>query len=142
MPATLTIRDQTATGATLHEQSLDFLTERITVRELIRSRVYQEVKDHNVRTAQAAQHPATFRGLVQPTEEERVLNAPRSGPRGAPSRREIDWKRQFDVALEAFERSGFMILVDERQVRRLDEEIVIRTGTQVAFVKLVPLVGG
>ena len=36
------------------------LTERITVREVIRSRVHQEVKDHNASTR------STFRGLVRP----------------------------------------------------------------------------
>ena len=45
---TLTIRDEELAGTTIHEFSLDFLTEHITVRELIRSRVYQEVQDHNV----------------------------------------------------------------------------------------------
>src|SRR5437870_3899414 len=47
MAATLTIRDESAGGKTLHELTLDILTERITVRELIRSRVYQEVQDFN-----------------------------------------------------------------------------------------------
>jgi hypothetical protein len=54
MPVLLTVRDETATGQSLHSIDLEFLTERITVRELIRSRVYQEVKDRNVRAAQSA----------------------------------------------------------------------------------------
>jgi hypothetical protein len=49
MATSLTIRD--ANTLNLKDDSpvfvLDFLTERITVRELIRSRVYQEVKDYN-----------------------------------------------------------------------------------------------
>ena len=45
MSVTLTIRDENTAGDTTHTLTLDFLTERITVRELIRSRVYQEVKD-------------------------------------------------------------------------------------------------
>lgn len=132
MSVTLTVRDETASGASLHELALEFLTERITVRELIRSRVYQEVKDHNVRAA-----ASDFRGLVQPEETERTLNGVK--PRSA---RQIDWKRQFDVALEAFERKGFLILIDDRQATRLDEEITITPGVSVSFVKLVPLVGG
>jgi hypothetical protein len=70
MPTTLTIRDATLSGQTLNEWSLDFLTERITVRELIRSRVYQEVQDYNRR------QPVRFQGLIQPAEEEQVLNGP------------------------------------------------------------------
>src|SRR5688500_10399333 len=60
MAATLTIRDETATGKNVGETVVEFLTERITVRELIRSRVYQEVQDYNLRQGD------TFRGLVQP----------------------------------------------------------------------------
>jgi hypothetical protein len=44
---TITIQDQTTTGKTTGELTLDVLTERLTVRELIRSRVYQEVQDFN-----------------------------------------------------------------------------------------------
>src|SRR5205807_9397876 len=44
----LTISDQTTAGETTGACVLDLLTERITVRELIRSRVYQEVQDYNV----------------------------------------------------------------------------------------------
>ncbi|MCG3130704.1 MAG: hypothetical protein FLDDKLPJ_01475 [Phycisphaerae bacterium] len=132
MPTTLTIRDETTSGAPVHTLTLEFLTERITVRELIRSRVYQEVKDQNVRAAQGH-----FRTLVKPTDAEESLNGfklrqPRS----------IDWQQQFDVALEAFNRNGFLILVDDRQVSGLEEEITLTPTTKVSFLKLVPLVGG
>lgn len=137
MPITLTVRDETAAGGALHELTLDFLTEQITVRELIRSRVYQEVKDFNVKAAQRGLDHKSFRGLVQPNETERTLNT------AAPWRaREIDWKKQFEIATEAFEHNGFLILIDERQATKLDEEIVLAPGTQVSFVKLTPLVGG
>lgn len=132
MPLTLTIRDESNTGTTLNELSLEFLTERISVRELIRSRVYQEVKDYNARAA-----TQVFRGLVQPAEEERILNpARRDHPR------QIDWQRQFEIAMEAYERRGFLILVDDKQTGGLEEEITLRTDTRVSFLKLVPLVGG
>ena len=41
MPATLTIRDESTSGKTLQEFALEVLTERITVRELIRSVLQQ-----------------------------------------------------------------------------------------------------
>ena len=50
MSATLTIRDETAAGEPVHEFPLEFPSERITVRELIRERVYQEVTDYNFRS--------------------------------------------------------------------------------------------
>jgi len=128
MTFTLSIRDETTAGERLDETVLDFLTERITVRELIRSRVYQEVQDYNVGKN------SRFRGLVQPLETERQLNPA--------ERREVDWKHQFEVAQEAFQRNGFLILVGDRQVEHLDDEILIEPSTQVSFVRLVPLAGG
>jgi hypothetical protein len=136
MPATttVTIHDETLSGERSEALTLDFLTERITVRELIRSRVYQEVQDHN------RKKPETFRGLVQPTEAERTLNGTEYKLRDR--RKDVDWKQQFARACDAFARNGFFVLVDERQVESLDEEIVLRADTRVSFVKLVPLVGG
>ncbi|MBI3467989.1 MAG: hypothetical protein HY000_33700 [Planctomycetes bacterium] len=131
MTATLTIRDETTAGQTLGEWALEVLTDRITVRELIRSRVYQEVQDYNLK------QPEVFRGLVQPTDAEQTLNGfkLRKG-------RQIDWKRQCEKALEAFEQNRVLILVDEHQAESLDEEIEVKPGTEVTFLRLVPLVGG
>jgi hypothetical protein len=131
MPATLTANDQTPAGKTTHSVTLEFPAERTTVRELIRSRVYQEVQDYNRR------RPETFNGLVRPTDAEQTLNGFK-----LKKAREIDWKQQFEKATEAFERNGFFILVDDRQAESLDEEIELRHGTQVSFVRLMPLVGG
>jgi hypothetical protein len=131
MPATLTVNDQTPAGKTTHSITLEFPAERTTVRELIRSRVYQEVQDYNRR------RPETFNGLVRPTDAEQTLNGFRLN-----KTRDIDWKKQFEKATDAFARNGFFILVDDRQVEGLDEEIELKRGTQINFVKLVPLVGG
>jgi len=132
MSATLTVYDETATGVKSGGFTLDFLTERITVRELIRERVYEEVRQYNAAT------PEYFRGLVQPTDAEATLN----GYRVRDRRRKIDWEKQFDMALKAFEKNGFFILVDDKQVESLEETIEVRPGTQVSFIRLVPLVGG
>ena len=140
MPATLTIRDETLTGERAGdglELSLEALTERITARELIRARVYQEADDHNrrVRSGDAA----AYNGLVTPAAAERQLNGPRQGKALA---REVDWRAQFEAACAAFARNGFLILVDDKQIGDLDEAITLRAGTDVAFVKLTMLVGG
>jgi hypothetical protein len=130
--ATLTVYDETAFGDRTNALTLDFLNERITVRELIRERVYEEVRQYN------ASAPDYFRGLVQPTDAEATLNGYRIRER----RKKIDWQAQFEKAVEAFERNGFFILVDDRQVESLEDTIDITPETQVSFVKLVPLVGG
>lgn len=41
---TLTVRDENASGDTLHEFALELLTEPVTVRELIRSRARPRTK--------------------------------------------------------------------------------------------------
>ena len=131
MSVTLTVCDETTAGEKSEEFTLEFLTEEITVRELIRSRVYQEVKDYNTGT------PGLFRGLVQPNDAEQVLGGYR-----VRQARQLDWRQQFDAALEAFEKSRILVLVDDRQVEELDERIVVGPQTRATFLKLVPLVGG
>ena len=133
----LTIRDETASGSVTNELTLDVLSERITVRELIRGRVYQEVQDYNLRQRQST-GTTDFRGLVTPTDAERTLN----GAARLRTPREIDWKQQFDRACDAFERNGFFLLIDDRQAESLEEEVTLRHDSKVSFVKLVPLVGG
>jgi hypothetical protein len=128
---TLTVRDETLGGESLREWALEVMTERLTVRELIRSRVYQEVQDYNVEQGQV------FRGLVQPEEAEKTLNGWKlKKPRA------LDWKRQFDRAIEAFEGNQILILVNDQQTESLDEEIVLEPGAHVTFLRLTPLVGG
>lgn len=133
MATTLTIRDEKMTGETVNEVSLEFLTERITVRELIRSRVFQEVKDHN-----SKQNQAEFQGLVQPTDAERTLNGFR-----LKKARQINWKDQFEKAVEAFENNQVLILVNDYQAESLDEKIEIAAATSIVFfLRLTLLVGG
>src|SRR3954466_14048072 len=104
MAATLTIHDETSSGQKTNTFTIDCLNERMTVRELIRARIYQEVQDYNQR------QPEYFRGLVEPTEAERVLNGYK-----LKARRKIDWEKQFERALESFNRNGFFVLVGNRQ---------------------------
>jgi hypothetical protein len=131
MSTTLTIRDETTAGRDVNTFTLECLTERLTVRELIRSRIYQEVQDYNQR------QPAYFRGLIQPTEAEQTLNGfkLRKG-------KTIDWEEQNRKALEAFAHHRYLVLVGDRQADSLDEEFEVRADTEISFVKLVPLVGG
>jgi hypothetical protein len=131
MPATVTIHDETSSGQKTHSFTLECLTERMTVRELLRARIYQEVQDYNTR------EPEYFRGLVEPTQAERTLNGYRLH-----ERRKLDWQEQFQRAVEAFERNGFFVLVGNRQAERLEEDFEVKVDTEVSFVKLVPLVGG
>jgi hypothetical protein len=128
---TLTIEDRTATGKPVSSISVPDLPQRITLRELIRLRVREEVARHNMRPA------AEFVGLVQPEGSHQTA----SGFRLSRPRR-IDWERQAQVALDSFQRNGFFVLVNGEQVVDVDAELDLSESLDVGFVKLTPLVGG
>ncbi|WP_238359903.1 hypothetical protein [Micromonospora fiedleri] len=130
--ATVTFVDESTAGARTPAWALQIFEERLTLRELIRRRIHQEVAEYNAAT------PAPRRLLVQPTSTERVLNAGREQG----ERRRVDAARQVALAEEAFGRNGFVVLVGDRQVEELDEEVDLRRDTEVTFLKLVALVGG
>ncbi|MEU1572894.1 hypothetical protein ABZ519_17325 [Streptomyces collinus] len=56
--------------------------------------------------------------------------------------RRIDPETQTALAERAFAGKGLLVLVGDRQVTDPDEEIELTLGTEVTFLKLVPLVGG
>jgi hypothetical protein len=134
MPTALKIRDETTLslgGDDERDFTLDVPDERITVRQLIRARVHREVYDYNLDL------PEYFHGLIQPSDAERSLNGFKMR-----KRRSIDPEKQFELAKRAFYTNEFILLVDDRQVDELEEEIEVRPDTTVTFLKLVPLVGG
>jgi hypothetical protein len=130
---TITIEDKTT--ANFRTGGLKFVLAvpqtRLTVRDLIQARIKQEVADYNEKL------PDIFRTLVQPAGAETTLNGFRMAVK-----RPLNWQTQFDKAIEAFERNGFIVLVDGKQVETLEDYIDIGPTTTVSFLKLVPLVGG
>jgi len=130
MATILTIQDERL-GGQPRLLTLSLPAERLTVRELIRERVYQEVKDYNTR------QPEYFQGLVQPSATEQTLNGYR-----LKTPRQINWEEQFEKAVQAFQRNGFIILVNDQQLTELDQVIEVGLTPEVSFLKLIPLVGG
>ena len=131
MVAPIALVDESPLGKEIRRFTLVLASETVTAAELIEARVRDEVERWNSR----ADEP--FQGLVQPTDTEIGLN----GYRMRKGRR-INADAQVERALEGFAGNGFFLLVDDRQVEELDEVLVLRPDTKVAFVKLVPLVGG
>lgn len=132
MGAALKIVDETPAGEVIRETTLTLASETITVRELIERRVREEVQAFNEKKA-----GQIFHGLVQPTDAEASLNGYRLR-----KPRQLDADAQCAKARDAFEKNGFFMLADDRQVESLDEEIVVAADVRISFVKLVPLVGG
>jgi len=127
----VTILDEAASGERLATHRLEISTEKITLRELIQRRICEEVEEFN------RSQSDVFRGLIQPTDTERVLNGYR-----LQTRRQLNWENQYAKALEAFEKNGFFVIIDGQQVEKLDEVIPLRETSEVHFLKLVPLIGG
>ncbi|MGV9804848.1 hypothetical protein [Micromonospora chersina] len=127
----VSIVDETTTGREPEAWHLEIFEERLPLREVIRRRVFQEVAEHNSRRS------GEFRGLVQPSETEHSLNGARRS-----EHRQVDPHRQYDRAVVAFGRNAFIVLVDDRQIDDLDGQVEVRTGTEITFLRLVPLVGG
>lgn len=131
MSGKVIVRDDTLSGQTLDEFELQFSNDKIDVRELIRSRVYQEVSEYNAGTG------THFRGLVQPQDSQT------DGQRfRMKERRQIDWREQFERALDSFQVGRVIILVNDKQVESLDQQLDLTEDATVSFLKLVPLVGG
>ena len=62
--------------------------------------------------------------------------------RVAEGRSAVDPEVQIEQATLAFQAHHLLLLVDDRQVETLDEELTIGVDTRVTFLRLVPLVGG
>jgi len=129
------IKDESATGKILNEIMIAVENELTTVKEIIEARVYAEVKTYNQKL------PEYFNGLVQPSDAERTLNGFKLR-----TPRKIDPEKQayvaLDAFLDAFQKNGYFILIDDQQAEILEQEILVGAGTSVSFVQLTPLVGG
>lgn len=131
MKSTILIKDESISGEINHQMEFEVEQKHLSVRELIQKRVYQEVENYNQKL------PDYFHGLVQPTNAEEVLNGFRIR-----DRRKIDPEKQFYIALDAFQKNGFFILINNRQVTDLETQIQLNKTVEISFLKLTPLVGG
>jgi len=125
------IKDESATGKILNQIMIAVENELTTVKEIIEARVYAEVQVYNQKL------PEYFNGLVQPSDTERTLNGSKLR-----TPRKIDPEKQVYVALDAFQKNGYFILIDDQQAETLEQEILVGADTSVSFVQLTPLVGG
>jgi len=127
----LKITDETFAGKILNEISISVSGERLTVRDIIEARVYAEVEDYNQKL------PEIYHGLVQPKDAEIVLNGFRVKPKV-----QVDAEKQLYTALDAFQKNGFFVIIDDTQAEKLEDEVLLHKDSTVSFVKLTPLVGG
>lgn len=127
----VTVKDENFSGNIAQEISIGFNSAAVTVQEIIESRVRQEVANYNNKL------PEYYNGLVEPTDAEKTVNGYKLR-----SKKPIDAEKQVYIALDAFQKNGFFMLIDNHQYTSLDEQIQLHSNTQISFLKLTQLVGG
>jgi hypothetical protein len=127
----LTITDETFTGKVLNELTIEFDTDLVSVKDIITMRVEKEVERYNQKL------PEYFNGLIEPTDAEKTLNGYK-----LKANKIIDAEKQVYIALNAFQKNGYFVLIDNIQCEELEQKITIKQNTTISFIKLTPLVGG
>jgi hypothetical protein len=127
----ITIKDETCAGKLLNEIVLEFQEQVVTVAEIISNRVQHEVENYNKKL------PAYFNGLIEPLDAEKTLNGYK-----LKKQKSIDAEKQVYVALDAFQRNGYFVLIDDVQSESLQQKVLLKEKTKISFIKLTPLVGG
>jgi hypothetical protein len=120
-PMTVTMTEETAAGQEVGKLTLELLSARISVREMLRSRVYQQLQD-------STRELARRQGQTYIPPPKALFDA--------------EWKKQTEKAWAAFDSGTVVLLVDNRQMDTLEDTISIGADTAITFVKLRPLVGG
>ena len=128
---TVTIKDETFGGKLINEICLGFKSESVTIKDIIEQRVINEVEHYN------KHQPEYYKGLIEPTNAEKTLNGYR-----VKTKTRIDAEKQVYVALNAFTKNGYFILIDNIQAESLNQAVTLSDRTSISFIKLTPLVGG
>jgi hypothetical protein len=128
---TITINDETTSGVITNQIKVSFSSELTTVKDIIEARVYAEVEAYNNKM------PEYYKGLIKPSDAEQTLNGYK-----VKDKKRVDAEKQVYTALDAFNKNGYFVLIDNIQAESLEQMVVINSKTTVSFVKLTPLVGG
>lgn len=123
--------DEQLNGTVTNQFEIEIENKAITAKKIIETRVIQEVKNYNNKL------PEYYNGLIEPSEGEKTLNGIR-----LKKKKLIDPEKQVYVALDAFQKNTFFILVDNKQIEDLHQEIMLTEHSKISFVKLTPLIGG
>jgi hypothetical protein len=138
MAATLKVIDtHLGSGTQRRNVGLDLrlASERVSAREIIRSRVAAEVEEIKLRK-QRSGHSY----IIARAASERELNVIGADGRGEAA--SVDVEAEIAKAVAAFSRRRFIMLLDEREIDDLDQMVGVRPDSEVVFLHLMPLKGG
>lgn len=125
------IKDDTIGGETNNSFVIETDETSMTVKDLIKIRVFNEVENYNNK------QPEYFRSLIQPLEAESTLNGYKMV-----EKRKVDPEKQYYLALDAFKKNGYFLIINNKQAESLEQKIIIQDNIELQFIKLTPLVGG
>jgi hypothetical protein len=133
------VRSRVPGGERLPDVLVELARERTTVRALIRAAVEEQIRAW--RGDQTRCRALLDRQYLTDAE---VRAQAATGVVRLPDRAETEPDVEAEVARawRAFERGAFALFVGGSQADALDDEIVLRLGEPVVFVRLTALVGG
>jgi hypothetical protein len=123
---TISIKDESLQGTQLSWQ-LAMLEEQTTLREIIRRRLYQDVREYQ------AQKRSQSLCLLSPTSLCQTSAEPLP---------QLDWQKYYKQAINAFKKRSYIVIIDDQQITQLDTPITLNEQSTVTFLKLIPLIGG
>lgn len=127
----LSVRDENFSSGIINEIFINFPSEIVTIKDIIDARVRQEVETYNSRLS------GYYHGLVEPTDAEKTVNGFKMR-----DNKKIDAEKQVYIALDAFQKNGFFVLIDNLQSTTLEQVVELKSTTTISFIKLTQLVGG
>lgn len=131
---TIRIYDEAVGGERSLRMELPRSDERVPAAELIRRRVAKDLAAWRRREENAPEGLAAgFRDGIRDGFAEGAMPCPWG---------KMDEEAACRVALEAFDRQAFVLLVDSLHVEDRDTIVRLDETSEVTFLRLVPLVGG
>ena len=120
--------DLTLPGQRTGAGSIALKEKCVTARALIEARVRREVEAFNAAREEEGSK------LMPLTPEERMLNGERV--------RTVDADLECERAVKAFLSNAFLLFVDGTQVIEADVPLALHAGSELEFIRVLPLIGG
>ncbi|PKK89129.1 MAG: hypothetical protein CVV64_15585 [Candidatus Wallbacteria bacterium HGW-Wallbacteria-1] len=110
---------------------MDLSISAMTVEDLLMDITYHQV----ARFRNSSILPAVAGHI--PDERELLLNGPKMR-----QRLRVSVEKQFQIARDAFLDRRILLIINDRQMDSLTQEVILDETTAITFLKLVPLIGG
>ena len=135
-------------GTTNEEQppnvGIDLLNDSLTVKELISLTVEEQIRDlfiHRKLDAEKARQILQRQYLTETDVQEQSVHGVVKHPTEKPQK-EIDPQTEITKAHQGFQQSTYIIVIDGKQIEKLDEVVTLTAQSKITFVRITPLVGG